>query len=60
MNFKKWYLSEVGTSTASIAVFSRPIFGGPVARLWPNSIVDDDDEDDKDEKKKDKKPKKKD
>ncbi len=58
MNFKQWYLNEVGTSTASIAVFSLPIFGGPLAtRMFPNSIIGNDDDDDE---KKEKKHKKKD
>lgn len=61
MNFKKWYLNEVGTSTASVAVFSLPLFGGPFTRTSPNSILGLDPWNaDKDEKKKDKKPKKKD
>jgi len=44
MNFKKWYLNEVGTSTASVAVFSLPVFGGPLAtRMFPSLIAGVDD-----------------
>jgi hypothetical protein len=53
MNFKKWYLNEVGTSTASIAVFSLPLFGGPLAtRTSPSPVLglDDWDEDKKHKK----------
>lgn len=40
MNFKKWYLNEVGTGTNCVAVFARPIFGGDlVSRTWPQTIV---------------------
>ena len=36
MNFKQWYLNEVGTGTNCVAVFARPIFGGDlVTRTWP-------------------------
>ena len=61
MNFKKWYLNEVGTSTASIAVFSLPVFGGPLAtRMSPDSILGLDpwDADKKHKRKKHKKHKK--
>lgn len=47
MNFRQWYLNEVGTSTASVAVFSRPIFGGPLAtRVFPSLVAGVDDGDD--------------
>ncbi len=37
MNFKQWYLNEVGTSTSSVAVFARPIFGSNlITRTWPS------------------------
>lgn len=40
MNFKKWYLNEVGTGTNCVAVFARPIFGGElVSKTWPQSIA---------------------
>lgn len=43
MNFKQWYLNEVGTGTSSIAVFARPIFGGNlVSRIWPQIIAGQD------------------
>jgi hypothetical protein len=32
LEFKSWLLKEVGTSTASVAVFARPIFSEPVKR----------------------------
>ena len=40
MKFKQWFYTEVGTSTASVAIFSRPVFGGPQTRDWPPSIAD--------------------
>ena len=44
MKFKEWFekiqLLEVGTSTASIAVFSRPIFGSDMVRRMFPSIED--------------------
>ena len=40
MKFKEWFYTEVGTSTASIAVFARPVFGGAITRTWPPSIAD--------------------
>lgn len=49
MRFKEWLLKEVGTSTGSIAVFSR-IAIPQVRRTWPSEITFDDD------KKKKKKP----
>jgi hypothetical protein len=40
MNFKQWYLNEVGTGTNCVAVFARPIFGSElVSRTWPQSVV---------------------
>lgn len=42
MNFKDWYymVTEAGTSTACVALFSRPIFGGDlVSRTWPDEII---------------------
>jgi hypothetical protein len=38
MNFRHWFLNEAGTSTSSVAVFSRPIFGNLVSRKWTQSI----------------------
>lgn len=58
MNFKKWYLNEVGTGTNMVAVFARPIFGSNlVKRTWPPMFGKDKDgeEDDEDENKKKKK-----
>jgi hypothetical protein len=42
-NFKEWLaekekqLNEIGTSTAAVATFARPVFGGGsmVRRDWP-------------------------
>ncbi len=41
MKFREWYqtLMEVGTGTNCIAVFARPIIGGPVERTWPETIA---------------------
>lgn len=40
MNFKEWLkLQEVGTSTANVAVFARPLFGGPVTRMYPEPVI---------------------
>ena len=34
MNFKEWIkLKETGTSTASIAVFARPLLSSPIKRI---------------------------
>ena len=34
MNFKEWIkLKETGISTASIAVFARPLFSSPIKRI---------------------------
>lgn len=38
MNFKQWYLNEVGTGTNCVAVFARPIFGELIKRTWPPSF----------------------
>jgi hypothetical protein len=35
VNFKQWYLNEVGTGTNCVAVFARPIFGELIKRTWP-------------------------
>ena len=43
MKFKEWFLKEVGTSTASVAVFSRPFFSGAVTRCWPKEKKEKDD-----------------
>lgn len=35
MTFKEWLkLQEVGTSTADVAFFQRPIFGSTIQRKW--------------------------
>jgi len=34
MDFKKWFLNEVGTSTSSVAQFVRPAIG-MTTRMWP-------------------------
>jgi len=40
MSFKEWFkLQEVGTSTASVAPFIRPLFGGPVTRMYPDPVT---------------------
>lgn len=40
MCFKEWLkLQEVGTSTASVAVFARPLFGGPATRMYPEPVI---------------------
>jgi len=40
MTFREWLkLREVGTSTASVAVFARPLFGGPTTRMYPEPII---------------------
>jgi hypothetical protein len=40
MSFKEWLkLSEVGTTTASVATFKMPLFGGPVTRMYPEPIT---------------------
>lgn len=60
MNFRQWFYTEVGTSTASIAMFARPVFGGHMAsRLFPQMITFNDDEDKCEKHKKHKKHKKK-
>ena len=39
MTFKEWLkLQEVGTSTASVATFAMPLFGGPFVRTAPEMI----------------------
>ena len=57
MDFKKWYLSEAGTFTSSIATFAMPVFGGAVGREWPPMIAFSSDEEPKKKKKKKKKKK---
>lgn len=43
-NFKKWLLekehkmTEMGTSTSSVAIFSQPFIGGSFRREWPRMI----------------------
>lgn len=33
-SFKEWLkVNEVGTSTASVAVFARPVFSSPISRF---------------------------
>jgi hypothetical protein len=52
MNFKQWYLNEVGTGTNCVAVFARPIFGANlVKRTWPQIFGgrDEDGRDDNDD-----------
>ena len=46
LDFKGWFYTEAGTSTASVAIFARPIFGGgaEVQRTWPDFWGKDDDE----------------
>lgn len=45
MNFKQWYLNEVGTGTNMVAVFARPIFGADlVKRTWPPSFAGSEEE----------------
>lgn len=39
MSFYEWLkLREVGTSTASVAHFAMPVFGGPFSRQYPEII----------------------
>jgi len=41
MRFKEWLrINEVGTSSASVAVFARPVFGSAVRRTWPPMFGD--------------------
>lgn len=42
IGFKQWLQNEVGTSTASIATFARPIGIGTVSRTSPSLITVDD------------------
>jgi hypothetical protein len=42
LDFKNWFLNEVGTSTSCVAVFSRPLFSSElVTRTWPPQIGED-------------------
>ena len=42
MKFKEWLkLREVETSTASIATFAMPVFGGPFRRMYPEPVEAD-------------------
>jgi hypothetical protein len=50
IGFKQWLQNEVGTSTASIATFARPIGIGTVSRTSPSLITVDDLEREKHEK----------
>lgn len=34
MRFKDWLLREVGTGTACVAAFARPVLPGPIRRTW--------------------------
>lgn len=44
MKFKEWLaLKEVGTTTASVATFKMPLFGGPVTRMYPKPITVEED-----------------
>lgn len=54
LDFRQWYINEVGTGTNCIAVFARPI-GGPVTRTWPSLFGDDEKRKDDKENKHDKK-----
>ena len=39
ISFSEWLnLREVGTSTASVATYAMPLFGGPFARQFPQMI----------------------
>ena len=39
MKFTDWLkLREVATSTASVATYAMPLFGGPFARQFPDMI----------------------
>jgi len=39
LSFKEWLkLQEVGTSTASVATYALPLFGGPFTRQYPEMI----------------------
>lgn len=39
MKFSEWLrLREVGTSTASVATYAMPLFGGPFVRSAPEMI----------------------
>jgi len=50
MNFKQWYLNEVGTGTNCVAVFARPIFGANlVTRTWPPMFGNESDKRDEEE-----------
>jgi hypothetical protein len=40
MKFSEWIkLREEGTSTASVATYALPLFGGPVIRMYPEPII---------------------
>jgi hypothetical protein len=59
MKFKEWFkkiqLQEVGTSTSSVAVFSRPIFGGNmIRRTWAPFTTIEPEDDEKYKKRKNK------
>lgn len=39
ITFREWLkLREVGTSTAGVATYALPLFGGPFARQYPQMI----------------------
>lgn len=39
VSFKEWLkLREVATSTAGVATYAMPLFGGPFARQYPEMI----------------------
>jgi hypothetical protein len=52
LDFKDWFYTEAGTSTACVAVFSRPIFGDEIRRTWPNLITMNYDDEEKKKKRK--------
>jgi hypothetical protein len=42
MTFKEWLnLSEVGTSTSSVAPFLMPLFSRAVQRMYPEPLIID-------------------
>jgi hypothetical protein len=39
ITFREFILSEVGTSTSSVATFAQPFLGGTVGRTFPSTIA---------------------
>ncbi len=52
LDFKDWFYTEAGTSTACVAVFSRPIFGDEIRRNWPGFVAVEPEDEEKKKKRK--------